>query len=381
MSTTELTAALDDIKNHLDGRVDALEADFKARAVGRTDSPAKTAYSADGLLTKDQSLAGTLESKDGNDGVRGPERLGALIQAMVTHKTADLTDAEAKAVSGTASPDGGILVPEIVSGDVIDLARNATRVFEAGALTLPMTSRYVVIPKMTEGVTAGWRAENDAIAEGDPQLGYVRLNAESLAVLVKFSREILEDSTPDVWQLIANDVTAELGKRIDYAALLGSGTGSEPLGLANAPGVGEVASVGTPADYDDVLDAMADVEASNFTPRTWILNSRDSRKFRGLTTGISGDKTKLTPPADVAALQRLVTNQIPNTLGGGNESVQFVGDFANLVVGFRPEVGIRIQRLDEAFADHGQIGLIAHIRADVAVRNGGAFSVLRGVTP
>jgi HK97 family phage major capsid protein len=372
-----LTDALDGIKTHLDGRVDALEADFLARKFGRTDAPAKSAYAADGLLTKSQKIADAVDRSNDDS---GPERLGAMLHAVATKATGHLSDSEVKAVSGVSSPDGGILIPEAVSASVIDLARTKTRVLEAGAMTMPMTSRYVVMPKLMAGSQAAWRSENDAIAEGDPDLGYVRLQAQSLAAIVRISWEILEDSSPDVWAMIAADLTAELGKKIDYAALRGAGFGSEPLGITGSEGINQRTAIGAPS-YDDILDAMADIESANHEASAWLLNSRDSRTYRGLKTGISGDKTTLSAPADVAALKRLVTNQLPADEGAGdNESSMVVGDFSQLVIGVRPSLSIRLVTLSERYAENGQKALIAWFRGDVAVRHPEAFTVLSGVT-
>jgi hypothetical protein len=41
---------------------------------------------------------------------------------------------------------GGALVPAPLSARVIDLARNATRVFQAGAVTIRMTSQTLAWP-------------------------------------------------------------------------------------------------------------------------------------------------------------------------------------------------------------------------------------------
>jgi HK97 family phage major capsid protein len=52
---------------------------------------------------------------------------------------------------------GGALVPSPLSSRVIDLARNQTRVFQAGAVTVPMTSQTLAIPRLlTEGSPA-WK--------------------------------------------------------------------------------------------------------------------------------------------------------------------------------------------------------------------------------
>jgi HK97 family phage major capsid protein len=304
-----------------------------------------------------------------------------MLHAMHKGDMSGLDDIEEKMISGASSPDGAVNIPEVVSAQITDMARNRAAVMSAGAMTMPMGSRWVVVPKLTQGSTPGWRGENDPITEGGPQFGYVRLNANVNAVLLKFSWELLEDSTPDVWGFLAGDAAAQIALAIDYAALAGTGTGNQPLGIMNTEGVHTQAAVGTPTNYDDILDAMADIEGSNHDPRAWMLNSATMRTYRGLKTGISSDNTPLQPPADVSALRRFVTNQLPATEGvGSDESSMVVGDFRQLIVGFRPQLGVRLIKLNEAFAANGQAGLIIWWRGDTVVRHPEAFCVLSGVT-
>jgi len=55
----------------------------------------------------------------------------------------------------------------------------------------------------------------------------------------------------------------------------------------------------------------------------------------------------------------------------------YVGDFRNVVLGVRH--GLIVQQLVERYADVGQIGFVAHLRADVLIQRPGAFSIVVGV--
>ena len=84
----------------------------------------------------------------------------------------------------------------------------------------------------------------------------------------------------------------------------------------------------------------------------------------------------------MADLTFLDTKQIPinRTKGtAANASDIFVGDWSQLLIGMRTQ--LQITMLTERYADTGEIGLVAWLRADVATAHDGAFAIIEGVTP
>ena len=127
-------------------------------------------------------------------------------------------------------------------------------------------------------------------------------------------------------------LAASIAVKLDYTGLYGTGS-AQPLGLRNASGVTE-ATMGTngatPTDYDKFLDLIRDVQLQNGLPNTLIWSPRTVNTIAKIVTGITSDKTKLAPPPDVAALRKLVTNQISVTETQGSSNVAstvFIGGF------------------------------------------------------
>jgi hypothetical protein len=56
-----------------------------------------------------------------------------------------------------------------------------------------------------------------------------------------------------------------------------------------------------------------------------------------------------------------------------------VGPFSGLIVGVRPQLGIRFQILEERFSDNLQVGLLAWGRYDVAVARPADFTKIVGL--
>ena len=72
-------------------------------------------------------------------------------------------------------------------------------------------------------------------------------------------------STPDIEQLIRADFVALLADAIDTAAINGSGSSNQPLGILNTPGIGSVAggTNGLAPHLDHLLDLKKEVAVDN----------------------------------------------------------------------------------------------------------------------
>jgi len=313
------------------------------------------------------------------DGAQG-ERRGQLGPSLKSWITGQWPDPELRDWSGSSTSDGGILLSEMVSAQVIDLARAKSRVVEAGALTIPMPARDVVIPKVLTDPVAGWRAEGKAIPKSSGSLGAVMLRAHTLGVIVPVAVELLEDSL-GAEALIERILAEAFAVELDRVALRGVGAAEEPLGLENTSGVGTATAVGTP-NYDDFVDAQTTVRLANGEPGAAIVSPRDLgtlAKAKEATTN-----AYLAPPRALDSVRFLQTTQVPTTLGAGAESVGYVGDFTQMWIGIRKQITIEASRqagdsTGSAFSNL-QVWIRAYMRADVAVVRPNHFVVLSGIT-
>jgi len=386
------TQALSDAKSAYERRIGevkelSVEADGLAAQFAKSAMDTRRATKPSGpLLTKDEKLADHFAGQ-GLEADGDTWRLGAVIAGSVRPELkSKLSDAEQKSLAESLGSSGGFLVPPTQAPDVIDRLRNATKVVEAGARTLPMRSNEHVIPRLDTGVTGAWRAENAAVSEEDPVFGRIRLVAKTCAVLTKMSYELLEDiSGREAYDAIERELEQAIGLKVDYAALRGSGTDAEPLGIRNASGV-TIDELGagngaTPSDYSDLLTAVSNIWTANGEPTAALMSSRTATTYYGLQ---DTDNNPLEAPEPVAALPFLVTNQIPDdlTVGASNDCSEiFIGDWSQLIIGFRPELGVRTQLMRERYAENMQVAIVAWIRADVAVAHPELFSITTGVRP
>ena len=91
---------------------------------------------------------------------------------------------EFKALSATNPVNGGFLIPEVYTDDIIELLYNKTVIKELGARTIPLETGNLNIPRMTSGTRARWGGEARKIGTTQPTFGNLRLSAHRLEAIV-----------------------------------------------------------------------------------------------------------------------------------------------------------------------------------------------------
>ena len=148
-------------------------------------------------------------------------------------------------------------------GSFIDLLRNDSVVLGMGATRLTGLVGNITIPKMTAGGTAYWLAdESTQITESQATIGQLSLSPKNVAALTEISHQLMQQSTPDVEQMVMNDLAQVLALAVDVACLRGSGSSGQPHGIVGTSGLGSFDTDSTNT-FADVLDAQVDVMAAN----------------------------------------------------------------------------------------------------------------------
>lgn len=289
------------------------------------------------------------------------------------------TDLERRVLSESSIGSGGAMVPLPVAAGILDELRASTVAFRAGCRTVPMASQSLTFGRLTKTPVGAWRAENAAIVEDESTFDQVTMKAKSWALRCKISRELLEDGQ-NVDSIIRSAFAASGALALDQAILFGDGTANQPLGISNTAGIQATALNGALSNWDPILDGVLDLENVNAgTVSAMIMAPRTNRTIRGFkdTTG-----NPLTAPADVGTIPRLTTTSVPvnEAVGAGaNGSSVLLGDFSQVYVGMRTSLQISV--LNELYAENGQVGFVAWMRADVLVIRPQTLLRLSGITP
>lgn len=297
-----------------------------------------------------------------------------------------------RALATTGS--GAALVPTTWSANIIDRARNAAQVLAAGTEVVPMDSKVVQIGRLTTDPTSAFRAEGSTITASDPVFDSVTLTATSLTCLTVASMEYLQDAI-GADSVIEDAIGKSMGLALDLNCLYGGITsGAEGLNLPTPPaprGIlanllanlpanvlgaqtnGTVPTAATP--WNEILSLIYTPRRSNEVPNALLW---PVRLQQGYAQRYDTLNQPLRQPDDVAAIEKLSTNQLASgmTQGTGTNMCDAVcGDFTKAILGQRLDFQVRV--LTERYADAGQVGIVSYWRGDFQLARPGAFAWYR----
>lgn len=149
--------------------------------------------------------------------------------AEVVEKDADRR--QKAAMAATSPTDGGFLVPEQFSQDVIELLRPQSVVRSLVGQTIQMPVGTINIPKITEGSTAYYQGENTNATKSALKTGQMKLSWKKLISLVPVSNDLVRYSSPGADSIVRNDMIRGMAQRENQAFLRDVGTDATPKGL------------------------------------------------------------------------------------------------------------------------------------------------------
>jgi len=160
---------------------------------------------------------------------------------------------------------GGYTVQTSVLGDsMIELLRNRTLVLELGAMNLSGLQGDVSIPKLTGGSTSYWLDETTAVTTSTQTFGQLNLTPHKLSADTAFTKQLLAQSSISTESFVRADLTAQIAVALDAAAINGSGSAGEPLGLLNTADIGaQTFSTAAAPTYTEVIGLETDVATAN----------------------------------------------------------------------------------------------------------------------
>ena len=304
--------------------------------------------------------------------VETPHGLGHVVAAIARGSWDRCPRDIRAAMAGNDNSLGGVMVPSPLANQVFDYARAASAVWQAGAVTIPMTSDDLTIARQAEDPTMELRGENEAFTLGDLSFDGIRFVSRKIGAVVVMSRELAADA-PNAAEVVSQALAKGLACEVDRLALVGAGA-SQPVGLANTSGIGSTGSIGAIA-WEDLHAAAVGVRAANHAPNAYICHPTIAGDLDIITSGDGTNSAKLWlgAPPSVAGLQRLETTNATTAL-------LFVGDFTKLLIGLRQTAMVEVStEAGEFFAKH-QLGIKITFRFDVNASHPAAFHVLSGIT-
>ena len=287
----------------------------------------------------------------------------------------------AQDVKSMSTGSTGILLPVGYQAEWADNIRAQMVLQAAGMRTATMNAAQVTSSRIIADPTVSWRSEGGTVAASDPTFELQNLIARSLAVRVKSTVELAQDSPEWGSQLMAV-MTKALATEIDRVGLVGSGVAPQPRGIFNTSGVNSVAAVGdiATAGYGSLIDGLqALLEANCDLPSVEGNAIMSPRSWAGWENLRATDNQPLARPKALENMTFRPTTAVPNNLGAGTDkSVAFLGDFTQMVLGVRMEATIEALKV-QSYADNLLLEFVGWTRVDFLVRRPASFVMLTGI--
>jgi len=299
-----------------------------------------------------------------------------------------------KALGGGTGAGGGFLVPPEYSSEIIELARAQAAVRNMpGVRTVNMKGDQLNIVAQSGAGTAYWVGENKEKTSADATFEQKSLVLKKCAALTYVSNELLDDADPAVDDIIKGDLSIVLSLAEDIAFLEGAG-GAAPSGLFTTANVGSTTVAGL-VSYDNLIDAIDDIEGNNGIPNGWLMHPSAKNSVRKLKDGEgrfvwdSGDVTKKEPPS-LFGLPIGLSTQISTTCNettgaldasGTDYTYIVLGDWRQFMIGQKAGEAIVIEAnaQDTTSWTYDQTSFRAVLRTDCLVRQPTHFHILKAV--
>lgn len=286
----------------------------------------------------------------------------------------------------------GAFIPVQAAEQYFDLLRKRTAVLAAGPVLLPVENAGSVrVPKVTSSVTIAGLAENTAITPADPGLGDIVLDPKKFAAMTLVAREALEDSRPELRQVVANSLLRDMAVELDKQLVTGDGAGQNLRGLRNTTGATAGPDTGVNGgalSFTFLADTLAAADTANTDPDrlAWIMHSRTWSSVRKLLDSqlrpiVSIDPTENVRPT-LWGRPVFISNSlsIAETKGTSLDCSSIIlADLSQVVVAVARNVELMVSE-DYAF-NADQIAVRVTARYDIGVPQPTAVVLTTGVRP
>ena len=167
----------------------------------------------------------------------GKDAQGAFVPYDILEDTEYGRNLVLRAPPMDTSENADLVATDHLAASYIDALRSNTVVLQAGAVMLQGLVGNVDIPKAAGTATHYWVAEDGEPTDSEVPTTTVSLSPKTLAGAVPITRRLLLQSAPSAEALVRNDLVQGNARALDLAALEGTGTSNQPLGIVNQTGV------------------------------------------------------------------------------------------------------------------------------------------------
>jgi HK97 family phage major capsid protein/HK97 family phage prohead protease len=158
---------------------------------------------------------------------------------------------------------GGNLVSTELSSDFISLLTNASVLAQTGSKILTGLSGNISIPRIGSQQTSYWIGEGSNVTESDMSIEQINMSPKTIGAMTDVSRKLLIQSSLDVESLVRQHLANSVALEIDRAALYGTGSSGEPLGVHNVTGIATENITNNDPTFGEIVAMESDISVAN----------------------------------------------------------------------------------------------------------------------
>lgn len=279
---------------------------------------------------------------------------------------------------GNAVSAGSLVENELRSQNLIGLLQEKMLLTQLGVTYLDGLVGDVTIPKVLTGHTSSWIAEDGTATASAATFGQIALRNKTISGRTQLSRKLLQQSSISIEQFARNSLLDAIAQGIDVAAFYGTGADSQPTGLLNTAGIGNIDVKGN-IEWKHIvqLEAMVDDSMcgngdnmSYITSRT-VKGYLKTKPHEGMAhAGYIWQEGKTLNGYSAIASKRMVD---PKT----NKSAMLFGDFSQFLVGSWGVLDLLVDPYSSS--ESGAVKIVAFQDVDFAVRYAEAFAAVKNI--
>lgn len=352
-----------------------------------------------GRVTRDENRAAT----DGQDALRGWLLLGsdvrpneaqlrAVQSAGFTSKTLTLnlrSDAlragenfdawQKRALAVGTGAAGGFTVAQDFAGEIERAMLAFGGMRQASRVIRTATGADLPWPLSDDTANeASIIGENTEITETDTAFTSKTLKAyKYTSNIVKVSTELLQDSAVNIAEVVGSMLGERVARGTNRHFTVGTGT-SQPEGAVTGATLGVTAAAQGTVTYDELLDLIHSVDVAYRPNAKFMLNDATLKALRKVkdSTGrplVWADANSLAngAPETILGYSFVINNHMAE-IGASAKSILF-GDFSKHLI--RDVSDLVLVRLDERYAEFGQVAFVALSRHDARVLDAGQHPI------
>ena len=269
------------------------------------------------------------------------------------------------ALSEGVDSEGGYLVPDEFENTLVSGMEEEGSIHSLAHVFTTSNGVHKIPVVRTKG-SANWIDEGGSYGDSDDVFGQEQIDAHKIGTVIKVSEELLNDSAFDLEKYFQEEFARRIGAKEEEAFINGDGN-KKPTGILNAAGgaeIGVTAASEKAITADEIIDLYYSIKAPYRKNAVWILNDSTVRAVRKLK---DSNGQYLWQPAlhegdhETLLGKKILTSPYMPEIAAGAKVIMF-GDLSFYWIGDRQ--GITFKRLNERYADMGQVGFLASKRVD-----------------